>query len=140
MRLFVIDTNIYIDYILKGSRCFSKLVNTFFQQFEHDQCILYVPTICFWEIAKKILIGKLRIKGHGPEETLKLIHKPLDIPGSNFRDAPLTRKAAAIAPTFASKLSDPFDQLIVASALDANLPLITKDINIQKSKLIRTVW
>lgn len=140
MKLFVIDTNIYIDYILKGTKCFSKLINTFFKQFEYNECILYVPTICFWEITKKILIGKLRVKGYVSEEALKLIHKPLDTQGSNFRDLLLTRKAAALAPSFSNKLPDPFDQLIVASALDANLPLITRDKNIQESKLIRTVW
>ncbi len=140
MKLFVIDTNIYIDYIIKGARCFSKLVNTFFQQFEKNECILYVPTICFWEIAKKILIGKLKFKGKAQEEALRLIHKPLDMQDTNFRDLPLTRKAATLAPIFSSKLPDPFDQLIVASGLDANLPLITRDKNIQESKLIRTVW
>ena len=88
---------------------------------------------------RKIADRKVKVLDLSPEEGLKLAHKTIEnSPG--FRDLPLTRRAASIAPSFSTKLPDPFDQLIVASALDADLPLITKDINIQKSKLVRTVW
>ena len=139
MKLFVIDTNIYIDYVMKGATCFSKLVNHFFKLLEKDECILYIPTICFWEITRKIITRKLGITKKSPEETLWLMQKPLE-DQKYFRDLSLTRKAASLAPTFRNKLPDPFDQLIVASALDANLPLITKDLTIQKSRLIQVVW
>ncbi|OGI08713.1 MAG: hypothetical protein A3F80_08845 [Candidatus Melainabacteria bacterium RIFCSPLOWO2_12_FULL_35_11] len=139
MKLFVIDTNIYIDYMLKGTNCFSKLVNHFFKLLEVKECIFYVPAICFWEISRKIITGKLTVQKKSPEEALWLMQKPLDNV-EDFRDLPLTRKAAALASGFRAKLPDPFDQLIVASALDANLPLITKDQNMQKSGLIQTVW
>lgn len=124
---------------MKGSGCFSKLINYFFKLFEKKDCILYIPTICFWEISRKVITRKLVIRNKSPEESLLIIQKPMDTL-ENLREIPLTRQAASIAPTFSSKLPDPFDQLIVASALDANLPLITKDINIQKSKLIQVVW
>ena len=139
MKLFVIDTNIYLDYVMKGSNCFSKLVNHFFKLLEKNECVLYVPTICFWEIARKIITRKLGMTKKSPEEALWFIQKPLEDQRS-FKDLPLNRKAALLAPHFREKLQDPFDQLIVASALEANLPLITKDLNIQKSKLIQTVW
>lgn len=139
MKLFVIDTNIYIDYVMKGSNCFSKLVNYFFKLLEKNECILYVPAICFWEITRKITTHKLGITKKSPEEALRLIQKPLE-EQKCFRDLPLNRKAASLAPTFRAKLQDPFDQLIVASAVEANLPLITKDLNIQKSKLVQTIW
>ena len=139
MKLFVIDTNIYIDYILKGSNCFSKPVNHFFKLLERNECLFYVPTICFWEIGRKITTGKLVIPKRSPEEALWLMQKPIENLEC-FRDLLLTRRAAALAPSFRTKLQDPFDQLIVASALDANLSLITKDSNIHKSKLIQTVW
>lgn len=139
MKLFVLDTNIYIAYSLGNRKFFPKLVMRFIEMTEIGECIFYVPTISFWEITRKVLIGKLRVKGVAPEETLEHFHKPLET-SEYFRDLQLTRKAAALAPTFATRLPDPFDQLIVASALDANLPLITRDANIQKSKLIHTVW
>ena len=139
MKLFAIDTNIYIDYIVKGLSCFSKLVNHYFKLFENKECTLYVPSICFWEITRKIYSGKLKIENKSPEDSLLIIQRPFN-EVENIRDLLLTRKAASLAPTFSNKLSDPFDQLIVASAMEANLPLITKDKNIQESKLIRTVW
>jgi len=139
MKLFVLDTNAYIAYSLGNRKFFSKLIIRFIEMAESGECIFYVPAVSFWEIARKVLIGKLKFKGLAPEDTLKQIQKPLDT-SEYFRDLPLTRKAASIAPIFANKLQDPFDQLIVASAIEGNLPLITKDRTIQESKLVRTVW
>lgn len=139
MKLFVLDTHVYVAYAQGNMKYFSQIVKIFFRLSENNECIFYIPTIVFWEIGYKAFTGDLRIKDHSPEESAKLMHRPLDTQ-SNFRDLPLSRKAASLAPTFSSKLPDPFDQLIVASALDANLPLITKDLNIQKSKIIQTVW
>ena len=94
---------------------------------------------CVPDKLAEIITGKLTVQKKSPEEALWLMQKPLDNV-EDFRDLPLTRKAAALASGFRAKLPDPFDQLIVASALDANLPLITKDQNMQKSGLIQTVW
>ena len=139
MKLFALDTHVYVAYAKGDINYFSKLVRRFIELIEIDQCIFYIPTISFWEIGYKILVGNLKIKGYGPEEYLEVFQKPLNT-SHNFRDLPLTRKAASLAPTFRTKLPDPFDQLIVASALDANLPLITKDLTVQKSGLIQVVW
>jgi PIN domain nuclease of toxin-antitoxin system len=35
---------------------------------------------------------------------------------------------------------DPFDRIIVASAIYHKLPLLTRDKNISSSGLVRTVW
>ena len=138
MKLFVLDTNIYLNYLNKGDKCFSKIVNHYFSISKKGDCIFYLPTVSFWEISRKLITGKLTIKNYSPYEAMKLIQKPVE-ELENFRDLPLSRKAASLAPTFSNKLPDPFDQLIVASAIDANLPLITKDTNIQALNLIRTV-
>ena len=139
MKLFVLDTHVYVAYAKGDLNYFSKLVRKFIQLLDLNQCIFYIPTISFWEIGYKASIGDLKIKGYNPEESLTVFQKPLNS-NPNFRDLPLTRGAASLAPTFKSKLIDPFDQLIVASAVEANLPLITKDQNIQKSELVRVVW
>lgn len=139
MKLFVLDTHAYLFYLKKDLISVSSIVKKFFFMCEANECIFYIPTICFWEINRKIVDRKVKVLDLSPEEALKLAHKTIeDSPG--FRDLPLTRRAASMASSFSIKLPDPFDQLIVASALDADLPLITKDINIQKSKLVRTVW
>ena len=106
---------------------------------DERECRFYIPTVSFWEITTKVLNNKLRFGKLSPEEILNLMHKPLESQ-EKFRDLSLTRKAASLASTFRNILPDPFDQLIVASAMEANLPLITKDKNIQESKLIRTIW
>ena len=139
MKLFVLDTNAFIFYLKKDLNSISPIVKRFFYMSERGECTFYIPTICFWEINRKIMTKKMIIKELQPEEAIELAHNTIE--GSSvFRDLPLTRRASSIAPTFSQKLPDPFDQLIVASALDANLPLITRDSNIHKSKLIQTVW
>ena len=139
MKLFVLDTNAFILYLERELKLISPIVKRFFALSEMGECIFYVPTICFWEINRKFINKKFILKGLSPEEAIKLAHAAIDN-SSIFRDLPLSRRASSIAPTFSSKLPDPFDQLIVASAIDANLPLITRDVNIQNSKLIRTIW
>lgn len=139
MKIFVLDTNIYLIYLAKGTNYFSPIVNKFFKLFVQGECIFYIPTICFWEINFKLLTGKFKMKNLNSIDAIKFAHSTI-INTDNFRDLPLTREAASIAPSFRSKLIDPFDQLIVASAVEANLPLITKDSNIQKSGLVQTVW
>ena len=139
MKLYIIDTHIYVAFVQNDVSYLSPLVKTIFHLYESNECTFYVPTICFWEITYKILWGSLKIKGYSSMDAIKVVQRPLE-DGRNFKDLLLTRRAAALAPSFRTKLPDPFDQLIVASALDANLPLITKDQNIQKSRLIQVVW
>lgn len=139
MKLHVLDTHVYIFYLKKELNLMSSLIKKLFLMFEEGECIFYIPTICFWELNRKIITGKIKIKELSVNETLKLAYETIDNT-PNFRDLPLTRKAASLAPSFRSKLIDPFDQLIVASAVEANLPLITKDSKIQKSGLVQTVW
>ena len=139
MKLFVLDTNAYIAYSRGDKKFFSPLVMRFIKMVDEVECRFYIPTVSFWEITTKVLNNKLNFGKSSQEEILNLMHKPLENQ-EKFRDLSLTRKAASLAPTFRNILPDPFDQLIVASAIEANLPLITKDKNIQESKLIRTVW
>ena len=139
MKLFVLDTNVYVYYLQNNLSTLSSIVNKLFNLFDEGQCIFYVPTICFWEINRKIITDRITFGKLNSHEAIQLANKTIDNT-PNFRDLPLTRRAASLAPTFSNILQDPFDQLIVASALDANLPLITKDINIQKSGLVKTVW
>lgn len=139
MKEYVLDTHIFLTYLTKDFGRLSPLVRKIIRKFENEECVFHIPTICFWEINFKFITHRFKIKGADEVESLNLAHQAIN--SSNcFQDLELTRKAASLAPTFRNILADPFDQLIVASALDANLPLITKDLNIQRAKLIQTVW
>jgi PIN domain nuclease of toxin-antitoxin system len=68
-------------------------------------------------------------------------------PSAAFDDAlsaivqvPVTLDAAIAAPALALPHADPSDRIIVATALDLGVPLITKDGNITDSGVVRVVW
>ena len=139
MKEYVLDTHIFLSYLTADFGRLSPLVSKIIKGFENDDCIFHIPTISFWEINFKLITNRFKIKGLDEIRSLDIAHQTINN-SSHFQDLELTRKAASLAPSFRNKLPDPFDQLIVASALDANLPLITRDINIQKSKLVEIVW
>ena len=53
---------------------------------------------------------------------------------------PVSINAALRAPVLALKQGDPYDRIIVATALELGVPLITKDGNITDSGLVRVLW
>jgi PIN domain nuclease of toxin-antitoxin system len=62
-------------------------------------------------------------------------------PGSNVTLEPIDDEVAqAFERVPRSTLPDPWDRLIVATALVLDAPLVTRDRRIQKSGIVRTVW
>jgi len=53
---------------------------------------------------------------------------------------PISLNAAIRAPALALPHGDPHDRLIVATALDIGVPLITKDGNITDSGIVLVIW
>ena len=53
---------------------------------------------------------------------------------------PMSLNAAIAAPVLRLSHSDPYDRLIVATALDLGVPLLTKDGNITDSGIVRVIW
>ena len=53
---------------------------------------------------------------------------------------PMSLNAAISAPVLRLPHSDPYDRLIVATALELDVPLITKDGNITDSGIVRVIW
>jgi PIN domain nuclease of toxin-antitoxin system len=52
----------------------------------------------------------------------------------------ITSEIASLAVDLNLPQGDPFDRIIVASAIYHKLPLLTRDKNISSSGLVRTVW
>jgi len=81
------------------------------------------------------LLARGKIQAYGTiDESIRLL-----INGVTVR--PITAEIAALATHFPSDYShDPADRLIGATARAEGLTLITRDENIRRSPLLRTVW
>lgn len=95
--------------------------------------------------------GELAFTSTTVAELGQLIHddkiefegRPDDVFGpslAKFTQVPLTLAAALKAPALGLPHNDPADRLIVATALDLGVPLVTKDGNITDSDVVRVVW
>ena len=59
---------------------------------------------------------------------------------AGMRTLPITVEIAALAVRIPLPPADPFDRLIVSTAIEHQLVLITRDRAIQESGLVETVW
>jgi len=94
---------------------------------------LAISAISLWELG--LLLARGKIQAYGTiDESIRLL-----INGVTVR--PITAEIAALATHFPSDYSyDPADRLIGATARAEGLTLITRDENIRRSPLLRTVW
>ncbi|MGA8272011.1 MAG: type II toxin-antitoxin system VapC family toxin [Candidatus Sulfotelmatobacter sp.] len=94
---------------------------------------LSISAVTLWELAS--LFAKGKIIPHGTvEASLRLLTRQVAV-------WPITLEIAALAAEFPSDFSkDPADRLIGATARAEGLTLITRDENIRKSRLLKTVW
>lgn len=94
---------------------------------------LAVSAITIWELTS--LIAKGRIRAFGTVESC--VKKILE--GVAVR--PITPEIAALATQFPNDYpQDPADRLIGATARAEGWTLVTRDENIRRSPLLRTVW
>jgi PIN domain nuclease of toxin-antitoxin system len=94
---------------------------------------LSISAITLWELAA--LFAKGKIEPHGTiEASLHLLTRKVTV-------WPITLEIAALAAEFPSDYSkDPADRLIGATARAEGMTLITRDENIRRSPLLKTVW
>jgi PIN domain nuclease of toxin-antitoxin system len=96
---------------------------------------LGIAAITLWEMAVLFSRGHLRAPGT-VEDSIQLM---LDSSGVSVR--PVTPTVAALATQFPEDYPrDPADRLIGATARAEGLTLITRDEQIRKSKLLKTIW
>jgi len=85
------------------------------------------------EIGYLLHVGKLDFGTKCPVDALA--------PGfAKVTRIPISLTAAINAPSLALPHGDPHDRLIVATALELSVPLITKDANITDSGLVPVIW
>ena len=85
-----------------------------------------VSAIVLWEVAKLVQLGRVDIylDGHDLDRALNRIHVwPLDL-------------AVARVSTRLDFAGDPADQIIAATSIVHNVPLLTRDRTLRRSKLV----
>jgi PIN domain nuclease of toxin-antitoxin system len=94
---------------------------------------LAVSAITLWELA--LLMARGRLQAYGTiDSSIRELTAGVSV-------LPITPEIAALATQFPEDYPrDPADRLVGATARAEGLVLITRDENIRKSPLIRTVW
>lgn len=94
---------------------------------------LAIAAVTLWELA--VLVARGRIQAYGTvEASLRLL-----VEGVTIR--PLTAEIAALAAQFPDDYPrDPADRLIGATARAEGLALVTRDEDIRRSPLLKTIW
>jgi PIN domain nuclease of toxin-antitoxin system len=137
MGAYIVDTHplIWTTNPNKKSKI-SRRVQKIFDNVENGKDIVYVPAPVIWELgayyrARVFKADKYLLFRHWVQEEV-FIHPNLVFLETTLEDV-LLAGDFKVNP-------DPFDNLIVATAIRMDLPLITKDENITLSGACKTVW
>ena len=95
---------------------------------------LYISSITAFEIALLVKRERLNL----PLAAKEFIERALK--QHNIEELLIDRSILLRAASLPDIHNDPFDRMIIASALIHNMPIITKDAKIQKYPGITTVW
>ncbi len=128
----VTDTHALIFHAAGGGKLGPK-ARAYFDKCERQQAILYIPAVVMWECS--LLARAVRINLH---RSLDAFFSDLF---SNPAYQPLDVTAAHVLIADGLRFTrDPFDALIVATARDLGLPLITRDAAIRESGSVKVIW
>ena len=128
----VTDTHALIFHAAGGGKLGPK-ARAMFDACERQQAIVYVPVVVMWECS--LLARAVRINLHRSVEAFFA-----DL-FSNSAFQPVDLTPAHVVTADALRFTrDPFDALIVATAQDLGLPLITRDAAIRESGAVRILW
>jgi PIN domain nuclease of toxin-antitoxin system len=133
MSVYVTDTHPLIWYAANQKAKLSKKALRVFERAWANQAFIYVPAPVLWEIALLIKAGQIRLPQPFAQWAAAL---------GNQRGFEVALLDAAVLETSLNVRinGDPFDEVIVATALMLDLPLITKDVAITESQLVEVIW
>jgi PIN domain nuclease of toxin-antitoxin system len=129
--LIVLDTHVLL-WAIADSKRLSRAADAAIRRSRQVDG-LAISAITLWELAH--LVGRGRIRGYGTvESSLNRLIEGVTV-------KPLTPEIVALATQFPDDYPhDPADRLIGATARAEGLALITRDENIRKSPLLKTIW
>src|SRR6266496_2961542 len=126
MSVYVTDTHPLIWYATNEKAKLSKKALRVFERAWANQAFIYVPAPVLWEIVLLIKAGQIRLPQPFAQWAAALSSQP------GFEIALLD--AAVLETALNVRINgDPFDEVIVATALTLDLSLITKDVAITES-------
>ena len=131
--MYVTDTHSLIWYFNGKHSSLSPKVLSAFQQAENGDVVIYIPSVVFWEVALLEKRGKIALKDGFQNWSKKLLSQ------NGFAIAHLEIEIIAKSVGYNFN-DDPFDAAIVATAIDFEIPLITKDVAITESNLVEIFW
>jgi PIN domain nuclease of toxin-antitoxin system len=128
----VADTHALVFHAA-GSGVLGPKAKTAFAGAERGEMLIYVPMAVIWEVS--LLARAVRINLRRPVRTFfaDLFSNPAYQPHALEADQVFDADELRFT-------RDPFDALIVASARDLGLALITRDALIRESGVVKTIW
>jgi PIN domain nuclease of toxin-antitoxin system len=131
--MYVADTHSVIWYFNGKHSALSPKVLSAFQKAENAEIVIYIPSVVFWEIALLEKRGRVSLKDGFEKWSRKILSK------SGFAIAHLETEIIAKSVGYNFN-EDPFDAAIVATAVEFEIPLITKDVAIIESNQVEIFW
>lgn len=131
--MYVTDTHPLIWYFTGKHSSLSPKVLSAFQKAEDAEIVIYIPAVVFWEIALLEKRGRIVLKDGFEKWSRKVLSK------SGFAIAHLETEIIAKSVGYNFN-NDPLDNAIVATAVEFEIPLITKDVAINESNLVEIFW
>ncbi len=109
-----------------------KVVSAF-DKARHNESLIYISAATLWEIAIISSLGHVKLKDRFDYWASGVLSM------DGFEQMPLTVDAIHLGVGYGIH-TDPFDKVIVATAVELGLPLITKDVAITESNLVEVYW
>jgi len=131
--MYVADTHSVIWYFTGKHSALSPKVLAAFQKAENAEIVIYIASVVFWEIALLEKRGRIILKNGFEKWSRKTLSK------NGFAVAHLETEIIAKSVGYNFN-EDPFDAAIVATAIEFEIPLITKDFAITESNLVEIFW
>jgi PIN domain nuclease of toxin-antitoxin system len=130
---FVTDTHGFVFYAMGKIGMIGRRARRAFSNAEKRRATVFIPTVCFFELALLLDSGKVRSSLPFPEWKTRVEKS------GTFVIEPLTWEDVYEAQGLVA-LADPFDRLIAGIANRLQSPLITRDSVLVDSGLVETLW
>jgi len=128
----VSDTHPLVFHAVGGKRL-GRRAAAHFQACEQQQAITYVPVAVVWEMSLLARVERVNLRRSLREFFADLFSNPA------YQPLDLTLEQVYLADEGRPN-NDPFDALICAAARSLDLPLLSRDRDIQESGLVKMLW
>jgi PIN domain nuclease of toxin-antitoxin system len=132
-KVILLDTHALIWWVSNIDKIPSKARQAIRKEVKNGQ--LGISSISIWEICMLVKKGRIKLTMSLDSwlEMLESLPNLIFIPVDNY----IAKTSVSLD---AISLKDPADRIIVATALQSGLTLITGDQKIRKSGLVKTLW